>query len=103
MIKKILTPPPYPYAPGADTPNASAQDAGSTDSYIPYPLINYNQHCKITPNIKKLPPTLMPLALIPPIILTMMLLILNQITFPCKFSIKITKSPPTPKKTDTQH
>ena len=31
---------PSPYAPYADTPNASARDSGSTDSNSPYSLIN---------------------------------------------------------------
>ena len=42
--------PPAPYVPNVDTPNASVQDAGSTDSYLPYLL-------EIAINISKSPPT----------------------------------------------
>ena len=53
MIKTHLTPPPAPNIPGAYTPNSSAQDYVSTDSYIPYSFINRNQYCKIVPNTQK--------------------------------------------------
>ena len=39
--KVTINNPPDPKAPVADTPNASAQDAGSTDSYLPYSLRNH--------------------------------------------------------------
>ena len=48
--------PPSPAAPGADTTNYSSQYDGSTDSYLPYSLINRNKYCKIAPNTKKYDP-----------------------------------------------
>ena len=36
MIKLQINTTPALDAPGADTPNDSAQDAGSTDLYLPY-------------------------------------------------------------------
>ena len=110
--KDTFDTPPDLYAPVADTPNASAQFSGSIDSYLPYSLINRNKCCRIAPNTKKtwpatlMPPTLMPpmilvvMLLMPPIMMMIMLIILNQFTFPCAITIAIaitiSKSPPTP-------
>ena len=51
--KAIFETPPEPNVPLDDTPNSSAQDAVSKDSYLLYSLKNRNQYCKISPNTKK--------------------------------------------------
>ena len=48
--------PPATSAPRADTPNASDQNTGSTDSYLSYLLRNINQCCKIAPSTKNMTP-----------------------------------------------
>ena len=40
MIKLYSTPSPVPNAPNDDTSNTSSQDAGSTNSYLPYSFRN---------------------------------------------------------------
>ena len=45
---------PFPDTRNTDTPNASSQDAISTDSYLPYPWRNHNKYCIITPNTKNM-------------------------------------------------
>ena len=61
--------------------------------HLPHSLRNCNKYWKSPPTPKKTrPPELMP-----PTMLTTLLIILNWFTSPCKTSIAITKSPPTQK------